>query len=373
MAEYKIIDELGPKEKPGKYPWRPEVIFLLTIFTGPFLGGIMGIMNYDRLNIKGNKKRIAIALIITSVILAFLPLLGFETWGMRLTKDISDLFRNGMNYVLALYLLGTQRTAFQYHIEMGGGRAGIKTPILLGIGFILVVIIISGTLLASSPGFQSGNIAKFSGNQNQISGKIEKYNITVYAGTTPNIDGTIKDGDAWYEGEQTSIEARGKNYTIITKHDSENLYILMEWNGTPEWEDMMALYFEQDEGAPDLNLSNGRVDNYYQGHYKYGPESMSDAHYGSGYTVAEQHNGLLKAGYNAGTWVLEWQVPLRSGDTYDIYVDKYPAQLGFSIINWRDGAKGIWPPKADPYKALTWGNMVIVDTNKQGNKVAGGV
>lgn len=364
MAEYKIIDEFGHEEKPIGNPWSPEVIFLFTIFTGPLFGGIMGVMNYDRLRIKGNKKKVAIVLIFASIVLTFLPILGFETWGMRLTKDISDILRDGTKYVLALYLLGTQRKAFQYHIERGGDKAGIKTPILLGAGFVLVVILAGSAFLISGPELRNGNITKSL--DNAASGEIGKYNTTVYAGSSPAIDGTADDRDAWYEGEQNRIEVKGKKYTVTTKHDFENLYILMEWNGAPEWDDMMAIYFEQDNGTPDFNLSNGRVDNYYQGHYKYGPESISDAHhYESGYTVMEEHNGLLRAGYRNGTWTLEWQVPLRSGDAYDIYVDKYPMQLGFSIINNRGGAYGIWPPGADLYKAGTWGNMMISGIKKQ--------
>ncbi|VVB97427.1 Yip1 domain protein [uncultured archaeon] len=192
----------------------------------------------------------------------------------------------------------------------------------------------------------------------------EIYNTTVYAGSTPQIDGIVDTRDAWYEGEKIYTIARGKNYNITTKHDFENIYILMEWEGPPEWEDMMALYFEQDGSTQDFTLTSGLADNYYQGHYKYGPDSFRDAHYDSGYTVSEVQNGNLKSSYTDGSWKLEWQIPMKSGDEFDIYIDTYPTQVGFSILNDRNGASGIWPPSADMYDPKTWGSMTIVDGKK---------
>ncbi len=193
----------------------------------------------------------------------------------------------------------------------------------------------------------------------------EKYNITVYAGSAPQIDGMVDAKDAWHEGEQIHTVSAGEDYTITTKHDFNNTYILMQWRDLPEWNDAMHLYFEQDEGKPDFDLNNGIVDNYYQGYPSYGPESMRDAHYDSGYTVLEHQDGLVKAGYGNGTWTIEWQIPMRSADPYDIHIEKYPAQVGFSIANWGNGpAVGVWPPNSAPYLPETWGNMLIVDSEK---------
>ena len=195
------------------------------------------------------------------------------------------------------------------------------------------------------------------------------YNTKVYFGGTPDIDGITGASDSWHEGNQMNVEARGKYYTIITKHDYENIYILMEWDGTPEWNDKMAIYFEQDNGGPDQNIDNGLVDCYYQGSSSYGPSSSYDAHYdqneesefGPGYLVTETFDGKVDGKYSDGRWKLEWQIPLNSGDPNDISVTEYPTELGFSIINWESGAKGIWPPDADPYLPQTWGTMTIVD------------
>ncbi|HEY9204388.1 MAG TPA: YIP1 family protein [Candidatus Methanoperedens sp.] len=192
-----------------------------------------------------------------------------------------------------------------------------------------------------------------------------KYNMTVYAGSTPQIDGIVDAKDAWHEGEQIHTVSAGEDYAITTKHDFNNTYILVQWRDLPEWNDAMHLYFEQDEGKPDFDLNNGIVDNYYQGHPSYGPESMRDAHYDSGYTVLEHQDGLVKAGYGNGTWTIEWQIPMRSEDPYDIHIEKYPAQVGFSIANWGNGpAVGVWPPNSAPYLPETWGNMLIVDSEK---------
>jgi len=111
------------------------------------------------------------------------------------------------------------------------------------------------------------------------------------------------------------------NLDKILIHD---IYILIEWEGTPEWNDRISLYFEQDGRVQDFNLGTGVADNYYQGVSSYGPESFRDAHFEDGYTVSETQNGNLKSGY----------------------------------------ADGIWPPDADIYEPRTWGNMTIVDKKK---------
>lgn len=191
------------------------------------------------------------------------------------------------------------------------------------------------------------------------------YHTTTYLGSTPLLDGNVDERDAWYEGEDFYLEAGGKNYIITTKHDRESLFVLMQWDDTNEWKSDMHVYFEQDEDSPDYNINNGRVDSYYQGHPKYGPESLRDAH-GPSFTVQEEQNGFIKAGYRNGTWVLEWQVPLRSGDVYDIYIGKYPVKLGFSIVDWGEGvARGVFPPAASPYRPDTWGTLTIVDNKRQ--------
>ncbi|MFA4936612.1 MAG: YIP1 family protein, partial [Candidatus Methanoperedens sp.] len=185
----------------------------------------------------------------------------------------------------------------------------------------------------------------------------EKYNTTVYASSAPQIDGIVDEKDRWYEGESFHIEGK-KYYTITTKHDFENIYILVQWYAPPEWKDDIAIYFEQDGSSPDFNLKNGRTDHYYQGHFKYGPNSFRDAHYDSGYTVSETQNGNLKGSYKDGVWNLEWQIPLSSGDVHDIYITNYPTQIGFTIIN-RMGWDS-WPPNSLPEKPETWGDMTIV-------------
>jgi len=197
----------------------------------------------------------------------------------------------------------------------------------------------------------------------------EKYRITAYAGSPPQIDGIIDYEDRWSEGEETIIESGGQYYAVTTKHDFEHIYVLLEWGAPIEEINNIAISFEQDDGKPDFNLSNGRVDSYYQGYYKDGKFVISDTHYDSDYTYKytdkEHQDGSLKGSYKNGKWTLEWKLPMNSGDKYDIYVNKYPAELGFSIIDTVITPGGIFPPDATDYDPRTWGTMTIVDKKRQ--------
>jgi hypothetical protein len=234
----------------------------------------------------------------------------------------------------------------------------IYSFVVMTLGFGLAFLFMLAVGIES--GYQGASYATTQPYESEIESNFEKYATTVYVGSTPTIDGSSDGKDSWFEGEQIYIEARGKYYTIVTKHDFENVYVLMEWEGTPEWEDEMAIWLEQDGRSADFNEDTGLVDRYNQGHYKYGPASLYD------YSTLcegslEEQNGIVRGVYEKGYWTLEWQIPQRSGDDCDIYIDEYPTHVGFSIINWRGGANGIWPPAAWPYNTKTWGNMTIVD------------
>lgn len=149
MAEYKLIDEMGQDKNVKnvrKDPWSPGAVFGFTVLAGP-IGGIMGIMNYDRLNIKGSQKKIAALLLVASVVFPFIPLLGLENIGFSLTKDISKLTMNVFKFILAYYLYGTQKNYFSLHTQMGGNKASITGPILVGIVFVVIVFILAGASL----------------------------------------------------------------------------------------------------------------------------------------------------------------------------------------------------------------------------------
>ncbi len=256
----------------------------------------------------------------------------------------------GMLYVFYILVVGISVTS-----EISGGRAFAALMIQLFIYSGTIFSLIFGAVLLYS--FSENSYSKTDSTPYYIQ-NYEKYNTTVYAGSAPQIDGIVDEKDRWYEGESFHIE-RKKYYTITTKHDFENIYILVQWYAPPEWKDGIDIYFEQDGNSPDFNLKNGRTDNYYQGHFEYGPNSFRDAHYDSGYTVAETQNGNLKSGYKDGMWNLEWQIPLSSGDVHDIYINNYPTQIGFTIIN-RMGWDS-WPPNSSPEKPETWGKMTVVN------------
>ncbi|MBU4076188.1 MAG: YIP1 family protein [Euryarchaeota archaeon] len=187
----------------------------------------------------------------------------------------------------------------------------------------------------------------------------QRYNLTAYLGYAPVIDGMINGDDLWKEGMNVQTDVKGISYTITTKHDREYLYILMHWKGPSVWNDHILLLLKQDNGVPDFNMNTGRIDMYS---LKYEPAIFEDWHFVSDFTSAEHQDGSAKVSYNNNIdeMVIEWKIPLNSGDTYDISVNKYPARLGFSIINDRDG--GIFPAQAHQYYPETWANLEIVDT-----------
>ncbi|MHC1757138.1 MAG: YIP1 family protein [Methanosarcina sp.] len=183
--------------------------------------------------------------------------------------------------------------------------------------------------------------------------------ITASCGSTPVVDGYYTSEDKWQETQEIDFTSENVEYTIAAKHDIENLYILIKWEGDPVWQNSMDIRFEQDGNSHDHNLSTGRDDYKYNGAEMYGPSNFADAHYSGG--VREEENGMVAGNYSDGFWVQEWVVPLRSADPGDINIEQLPARLGFAVIDWGPGmATGRWPAGAWPYKPETWGNLEIV-------------
>jgi len=189
----------------------------------------------------------------------------------------------------------------------------------------------------------------------------QRYNLTAYPGSAPIIDGRINGDDIWKEGMNVKMDAKGISYTITAKHNRENLYVLLQWKGHPVWKDRIMLLFKQNDGVPDIYMNTGRVDMYS---IKYDKSIFEDWHFVNDYITEEHQDGSAKFSLNDNNneMAIEWKIPLNSGDNYDISINNYPAQLGFSIINEADG--GIFPADAHQYAPDTWANLVIADTKK---------
>ena len=182
-----------------------------------------------------------------------------------------------------------------------------------------------------------------------------KYDITVFAGSTPNING-IKDGkDAWYEGDSVRTAIGGSRLTITTKHDFNNIYILMELNGQPSFLDRIMIYFALNESVPGIDIISG--DAIFIGRVSYYYLEFFNTDYL--YNRFNNMSDNIKGTYKNGVFILEWQVPMKSGNVDDIYIDKFPTQVYFSVRDLKND-KNIWPPNTNPYKPDTWGNMTIV-------------
>lgn len=184
--------------------------------------------------------------------------------------------------------------------------------------------------------------------------------LTAPYSTPPIVDGFHTPGDGWDKVQPVEFTSRGVPYTIAAKHDSQNLYILLKWEGSPQWQNSMDIRLEQDGTAHDHDLSTGRDDYKYNGAEVYGPSNLGDAHFDGG--VAEEHNGMVAGNYSNGMWVQEWVIPLNYDDPGDIYVTQMPTTLGFALIDWGPGiATGVWPPGAWPYEPETWGDLELLD------------
>ena len=196
-------------------------------------------------------------------------------------------------------------------------------------------------------------------NQLQTDSTSLHYNLTAPYQTPPIIDGYYTPEDGWDEAQPVEFTSWGAQNTMAAKHDSRNLYILLKWEGGPQWENSMDIRLEQDGTTHDHDLSTGRDDNKYNGAEVYGPSNLADAHYAGG--AAEEHNGMVAGNYSDGMWVQEWVIPLDYDDPGDIYVTQMPVTLGFAVIDWGPGvATGVWPPGADPYEPGTWGDLEIL-------------
>ncbi|MCL7476406.1 MAG: hypothetical protein M8352_10255, partial [ANME-2 cluster archaeon] len=147
--------------------------------------------------------------------------------------------------------------------------------------------------------------------------------------------------------------------TIATIHDSNNLYIMLMWDGGPTWNKSIDLRFEQDGESHDHNLATGCTDYKYNGDVMDGPSSFNDGHFLGGHN--ETQNGTVVGTYSDGKWVQEWVIPLKGTDPGDINVENFPTTLGFVVFDWGSGVTtGIWPPGADPYEPETWGNLELL-------------
>lgn len=184
--------------------------------------------------------------------------------------------------------------------------------------------------------------------------------ITASYGSTPVVDGHYTSDDKWYEAHEIVFISENAEYAMAAKHDNENLYILIKWNGDPVWQNSMEIRFEQDGDSHDHNLSTGHDDYKYNGAEVYGPSNLADAHNSGG--VREEQDGMVSGNYSDGFWVQEWVVPLRSSDPGDVSVENIPTTLGFALIDWGPGmATGLWPAGAWPYEPETWGDLEIVE------------
>ncbi|MCX9014770.1 MAG: YIP1 family protein [Candidatus Methanoperedens sp.] len=200
---------------------------------------------------------------------------------------------------------------------------------------------------------------------------IDNLKLTAPYGSAPNVDGYYTPEDKWDDTQVIAFISRNINYSIAAKHDGENLYLLAKWKGQPEELDYVLISFEQDGNSHDHNLNTGRNDQKITDPERYGINHFADIYYPeqmlgqeSVINLESQENGKVRSNYIDGFWIQEWVVPLRSGDFGDLYLNDFPATLGFMLINKnvKDGES--WPPDLNPYDLKTWGDIEILGSDE---------
>jgi len=266
-------------------------------------------------------------------------------------------------YMLYLAIKGIAVTTY---ISKARASAALTVPLVISAAIIFFLIpgLISSydsgeKSIPNHPNTNSNDISKpiIEPFKPQMDAKSEPiiHNIYVFAGSTPAIDGIKDDKDAWYEGEPVRTAIGDSYLTITTKHDFNNIYILMELNGQPTEMDQTMIHLAQDESTPGPdtnsrdNLSTARFENYYM--------KFSNVDYM--YNKFDYISENIKGRYKNGIYTIEYQIPMKSGNASRIYIDKFPAQVHFSVTNLKNN-ENIWPPDANPNKPGTWGNMTIL-------------
>lgn len=189
---------------------------------------------------------------------------------------------------------------------------------------------------------------------------VQQFNITAPYGRAPWVNGHYNYLiDGWYETEEIGFISGGIVYGIAAKHDDENLYIILKWEGSSQLTTPITLYFEQDGNTHDHNLSTGRDDYKSNTATLSKPDSLYDGSYARG--TGEKFNGRVVSDISYGMWVQEWVIPLNYNNPGDIYVNQTPTTLGFAIIERGWGyPTEVWPPGASPYSPETWGDLELL-------------
>lgn len=272
-----------------------------------------------------------------------------------------------------IFLLGVMTTiVYSFYVLIVGfsevHNISMKRTVLAVLGvptalFLLIMALMLGLIFVTE---QSGLYETLSpyatdyNTHNQLQSDITLSESTLIApySTPPILDGYYTPDDKWDEAKPIKFISGGAWHTIAAKHDGLMLYILVMWEGEPEWTDSISLYFEQDGDSHDHDRYTGLIDEKYNGATKYGPSNFADAHNDEG--VTESENGIVRGNYDNGLWVQEWVVPLKSGDHGDIRVDKFPTTLGFAIDS-RKFSGPQWPSgNAHRLEPQYWGDLKIL-------------
>jgi hypothetical protein len=181
--------------------------------------------------------------------------------------------------------------------------------------------------------------------------------LAAYMGTTPTVDGVNATGDHWGNAQSDDVVYEGGTLHIAVKHDSTNLFILLECISTSGF-CPADLFFEDDGVSHDHSLDSINEDAKYVGAGGF-PDGFCDAHWDSGWSVGGEYgthmNGGAEATTAGNTITEEWWLPLNSGDVEDISVTGQET-LGFGV-GWNGG----WPDSSvGPYSPSSWGDLQIM-------------
>ena len=117
---YRCIDEVNPSMEDGiPAPWSPNSVFLFTIFGGSLIGGLMAMLNVERLRIPEEKRKtlmVFLGSIAIPITIWLLERFTVDPEFIYILRFVASL----TNYAAGYYYYNTQVDAFGRYIDQKG-------------------------------------------------------------------------------------------------------------------------------------------------------------------------------------------------------------------------------------------------------------
>lgn len=132
-----------PMASDGPPPWSPTGIALITILVSVIPGGIVHALNERRL---GRADRWRRALYGNLAV-------GLAALALAFTGETGRLLRFFIGLMMATWFYKSQAAAFAEHLKQGGPKAPFTQPLLITLGFMVLVLCGAAIYLFASGGW----------------------------------------------------------------------------------------------------------------------------------------------------------------------------------------------------------------------------